>query len=667
MNPWISPVLGGLGIEQVLKQHPWLTVCESIAEDQGFFHWELDFGSVFGRGGFDLQLGNPPWARPRLDSEALLAESDPWWQLKEKVEQSELKRRREELLACDRPAEIYQDGVLGLLCTSAFLGSTVNFPLLKGLQPDLYRCFMDKTWKHSRNTGVVGLVHPETHFTDEAAGNLRAETYSRLRRHWMFINELQLFEIGNQKRFGVYIYSTPGSKINFLHSAFNYHPSVIERSLIHDGLGREPGLKDESSNWDLSPHAARIQVVDDEILAGWRDLIEANDCPPRHARMLNTVTSTVNSALVQMASLPRVAALKPEFSQGWMGGKARNADLFDVGWGQRENWSEVVLQGSHIGPMNSFFKSPNSTMKNQYDWTLVDLEALAKDAVPATNLEIRATDQQVDSAYDKWNDGSSARSSYRLAWRTMAANSGVRTLMSSIIPPGATHDEVVYSLGLPGQNLGDLVTMAGEIGSLLCDFFVRAVPKSTIRMATISRLPAVLCTQLEIALQLRVLRLVCLTDAYSALWGEVYSRDFRKQVWTGGLQYPGRPLLGDVPQTWDETVPLRRAADRRQAELEIDAIVALIFGIDAEALCSIYRGQFPVLFGYDSYDYRFDAAGRLVATTTDAEGAATHPFSKKTYVFEKPFLNLDREADMRKAYAHFEQLLAEKQIEELAK
>jgi hypothetical protein len=48
-------------IDIAKKQHAWLQVCENIAADQGFFHWELDFASVFACGGFDLQVGNPPW------------------------------------------------------------------------------------------------------------------------------------------------------------------------------------------------------------------------------------------------------------------------------------------------------------------------------------------------------------------------------------------------------------------------------------------------------------------------------------------------------------------------------------------------------------------------------------------------------------------------------
>ena len=39
---------------------PW---CAKSADREGFFHWELDFAPVFAKGGFDLQVGNPPWVR----------------------------------------------------------------------------------------------------------------------------------------------------------------------------------------------------------------------------------------------------------------------------------------------------------------------------------------------------------------------------------------------------------------------------------------------------------------------------------------------------------------------------------------------------------------------------------------------------------------------------
>ena len=101
--------------------------------------------------------------------------------------------------------------------------------------------------------------------------------------------------------------------------------------------------------------------------------------------------------------------------------------------------------------------------------------------------------------------------------------------------------------------------------------------------------------------------------------------------------------------------------------MEIDAIVALSLGVTADELCMIYRTQFPVMRRYDQAD-RFDANGRKVpkeivkaeaaskngAQLLEAERLWTHPQSGMTYVYEYPFRQLDREADMREAYVCFE-------------
>lgn len=111
--------------------------------------------------------------------------------------------------------------------------------------------------------------------------------------------------------------------------------------------------------------------------------------------------------------------------------------------------------------------------------------------------------------------------------------------------------------------------------------------------------------------------------------------------------------------------------------LEIDALVAMMLRVTADELCTIYRTQFAVLYGYDSNTYHYDANGRLVPNSvltlwrkkglstssstglTEEERTATNP-SGNTYTYELPFVTLDREADMRQAYAHFEKVLAER-------
>lgn len=131
-------------IDAVLDQHPWLAAAERVAAQQGFFHWQLDFAPVFARGGFDLQVGNPPWVRPRSDVEALLAEADPWWQLKSKSTASEDAAHRALALSIPGTTELVLDGTAEVAATAAFVGTPAHYPHLVGLQPDFYRCFMDK-------------------------------------------------------------------------------------------------------------------------------------------------------------------------------------------------------------------------------------------------------------------------------------------------------------------------------------------------------------------------------------------------------------------------------------------------------------------------------------------------------------------------------------------
>ena len=99
-----------LPIEQGARRIPVADGCASrSAESQGFFHWELDFAPVFARGGFDLQVGNPPWVRPDWDEAGVLAEFDPWWQLATSPPRLLKQRKREEALRGVGSADTFLD------------------------------------------------------------------------------------------------------------------------------------------------------------------------------------------------------------------------------------------------------------------------------------------------------------------------------------------------------------------------------------------------------------------------------------------------------------------------------------------------------------------------------------------------------------------------------
>lgn len=273
---WVLSGSTARSVAKALDEHPWLRHCEQVAAQQGFFHWQLDFATVFARGGFDLQVGNPPWVRPRSDVSALLAEADPWWMLENKPSEAAKKQRRTGTLLRRGATQLLIDGTTDMQALAAYVGDATNYPVLAGLQPDLYRCFMSRVWANASERGIAALLHPETHFTDEKAGILREATYRRLRRHWQFSNELQLFsEIGHRKNFGVNIYGVK-QNVSFIQACGLYHPETVERSLRHDGSGPEPGLKFEGA-WDQRPHAGRIQRVTGQTLSSWHDVLEYQD------------------------------------------------------------------------------------------------------------------------------------------------------------------------------------------------------------------------------------------------------------------------------------------------------------------------------------------------------------------------------------------------------
>ncbi|KQY51563.1 restriction endonuclease subunit M [Nocardioides sp. Root140] len=661
---------GARSMGDVLEKHTWLGVCERVALQQGFFHWELDFATVFvGREGFDLQTGNPPWVRPTVDEQALLAEGDPWWQLAVKPTQKEVGLRREATLEISGLMDLLLAGTVDTVAMATFVGSRQLFPELGGLQPDLYRCFVASSWRHQSRRGAIGFIHPETHFTDERAGAFRAPVYRHLRRHWQFENTLGLFDIGPTRSYGVHVYGRAREHVDFLSAVGLLHPDTASRSLVHDGSGPEPAMRTEDGEWDLRPHSSRVFKIGLSQLAGWHALLETDDVPVPHTRMVYAINRSVAGVLDKLSGAERIGALGLQYSGGWHEKGDRAKGRFDVRWGAVASWDDAILQGPHLYVNNPAFKSPNPTMLHKQDWSSIDLEDLSPDAFPVTSYKPMGTPAAYGRAYTNWeSEGEAlpARAFYRVAWRNMAANIGERTLIPAIIPPGATHIHGISSAGAPHDER-TLVVVAGFMASLVGDFAVRAAPKSTISGTTVDRLPVNLGSGASELLS-RILRLNCVTAAYGDLWARLVHEMRGGSGWAGGIDYPGRPLLDQVAPTWTSSMPLRRASDRRQAALEVDALCALLLGLTADELCVIYRTEFTVLSNYDRKTNYFDANGRLVPTPVlqvfKSKGGAiglderTHTnASGNTYVYELPFVTLDREADMRTAYAHFETVL----------
>ncbi|MFE9975794.1 class I SAM-dependent DNA methyltransferase [Streptomyces hirsutus] len=649
------------------SRYPWAGVARDVAERQGFFHWELEFGQVFSaRGGFDLQVGNPPWVRPRWQEDGVLAEMDPWFMLAEKPSVSDWRIRKDDTLESAKSRDFFLRELSANSGTMAMLGSVAAYPLLVGTQPDLYRAFMCQTWDHSSPLGMTGLIHPDTHFSGAREGLLRAAAYQRLRIHAHFMNALHVFtEIRDTTPFSLHIYG-PDGPVDFTHVSWLFDPTTLTNSLIDDGRGPLPGLK-KDGKWDIRPHLRRLVTVDKARLSSWNRLAGDPKTPDTQAALLSPVTADEQGAIETLGSFnTRLTHFNPKISSGYHELAAKKDGL--IRWGNQDvdGLSELILQGPHFAGATPLSKQPKIPCRSNNDWVPLPSEQIAADEVPRSNY-VRATDVvSYRSAQDRW-DGQPYTEYFRLAWRVMIAFNSARSLHAALIPPGPAHTHGVHSMALSSNYL--TVLNAGFWASLPLDYLLRITGRANLMAGESRKMPAPQPGHpLAHPLILRTLRLNTLTHAYAPLWGDLFHPTWPAyENWANPGWLHLKPLANHLKPTWEYETPLRTEHERRAALVEIDALVSVWLGISADQLVAIYKSRYPVLFDYESATY-FDARGRKISANHNTYG---HNQTKQDYIdllehlenpetipppagYTAPFYKADREAEMRAAHAHFQ-------------
>ncbi|OKK22731.1 restriction endonuclease [Streptomyces sp. CB00455] len=650
------------------SRFPWVAVASDVAEQHGFFHWELEFAQVFGGlGGFDLQVGNPPWVRPRWQEDLVLAELEPWFVLAEKPGAAEWKLRKEEVLA----AEVHGQGfLLGELAAHAgavdVLASAAMYPLLVGTQGDLYRAFMTQVWRHTTPHGSAGMIHPDTHFGGVKEGRIRAAAYAHLRVHAHFVNVANwAFEdLSRNTEFGIHVYGTP-QEPNFIHLSELRGAEVLPDSMTHDGRGEAPGIR-HGGSWDIRPHRERVVHVNSVLLASWRDLTGstggASETP-----LLYPVLRSEQGAIEALAEYKiRLGDFHPSITRGYDEANAKKDGL--IRWGNRaiSNLSDAILQGPHFAAALPFSKQPRiPCLGNQY-WDALVPTGLPSLFTPVTNY-VRATDQAgYLAAQDTWH-GVSSTSYFRLAWRKMVPFNTSRSLHAAIIPPGPAHIDSVFSMALSNNHLTAL--NAGFWASLPLDYLLRTTGRANLHASEALKMPAPDPEHpLAPALLVRTLRLNALTTHFAPLWEELFDPRWAGYEDWANVDWPSlKSLTAGLKPTWEYTTPLRTEHERRAALVELDTLVAVWLGMTADQLVAVFKSRYPQLYDYEAATY-FDADGRKIAANFNTYG---HGQTKQDWLdfeahlndpdntpvpagYTAPFYKADREAEMRAAHAHFQ-------------
>jgi hypothetical protein len=648
---------------------PWLTVAIGIADEQGFFHWELTFTHAFVKGGFDLQLGNPPWVRPDWDDRSVLAEADPWFKISERADLWRLDERKDRSLRDTRITHTYLKELAYNTGTTEFVGNGTIYPLLRGTQPDFYRAFMCHAWHAQSRTGTTGLVHPDTHFVGTREGDLRKAAYEHLRVHGGFVNAANWAfapPVGRNIEFGLHVYG-PKRQISFLHLSKLYGAGTLEVSLRHDGRGPIPGQKYLGS-WDLRPHRARVVEVNARLLTEWQRFRGDSTVPAEQAQLLYPITVQEQQALDALADYPvRLGSKEFYVSPGFHEKGAKDAELIEWHASRPPDLTEVILQGSHLWVATPFAKEPNDPFARGKDWIPLSPVNLDAELIPRTVYRRKCTETKFRMAQDHW--GSVPYSDYyRVAWRAMIDPKAMeRSLYSALIPTGITHVHAVNSLAMETNLETSLVS--GFWASLPIDYAIRVAGRTNFSGTDARSVPAPgIGHPLAAALLLRTLRLNCLTSAYADLWSELAPRFAPSETWA--CPWHGVRSLGNIGSEWDWTSALRTEHERRAALVEIDVIVSVWLNIQIDSLIAILRSRYPILTDREDAMW-FDAQGRRIAADPYAYGYGQTKAHYQQLIahlndpqkalppegYIPPFYKADREEEYRQAHAVFSKRL----------
>jgi hypothetical protein len=610
-------VCGVADVAEVVAAEPMLGVVEEVAGRLQFHHWELRFAEVFAaRGGFDLILGNPPWINLEWNEAGVLGDSDPRLVIRQTAA-SEVRRQRSELLrgAARTP---YLEELTEMQGTQSFLSALQMYPSLQGVRTNLYKCFLAGTLWEVSPWGVAGIIHQDGFYNDPKGGVARAGITTRLGARIHFSNRIKLFPaIHHEKHFEFTIVGhRPRKRFTMFGNVF--HPLTVDQSFTHDGRGEVPGIKNDQGDWDLRCHKNRVVHVDEARMRLFAQLLDEPGTPPWEARLPVLMSEHLVSVLEKFASQPRrLGDLRDQYfaTQHWNETSQQTDGTIRAENRYATSTEELIYQGPHFFVGNPLYQTPNEGCSHNQDYSPIDLESISADYLPRTNYVPACDRATYASRTPKWK-GRPVTDFYRHINRRKIAPTGERTLIPSLIPPGAAHVDGVLSCAAEPGTLLDLLCLTS---SLPFDYFVKSTGKGDCRDDLLSQLPFLPSSQLA---RLIMLRLTCVTRHFAAFWNEFPAVTSQKASWPVEDRRFRRYA---ATKEWQPSAAIRTNLEQRYATVLLDVLAAKALGLTLDELLTIYRIQFPVLQQYERENL-YDQHGRLVPTAETAN--------------EKPCVNL---------------------------